>query len=419
MPVLVCPDCHKRYRLTGGGGTKMPRCRQCDAELIPSSDEPDLPLRQVLKLELARLATVQSPPDSDAEVGPRLRVAEHTPPAYGRWLLWGLLALVLVAGAGGGWWAYRRAHRPAPELPREVKAAMAKAGRSEAAGAVEGALADWQSVRGMILAYRFDAKSPDAFGEEMRSAEDHIGRLQGVVRRRRAALPQMEQTLTDARLAVEAGRRTQARKLLERMLGGLDDSGLPASDRARLRRAAEEMLADPRLGRAPESRRAGAGPGKGVVMIDAPGSRLRWRSESWANPATLAVEGAAGGGPRSLVVRQQDGGTGKWALSLDQALDVRGYASLALEVSAAGPVDVALGLWTGPAMVLHETRPQKAGKGTLSFGLTGKGFKSQATNWKFSTSLKNPETVRRITLFIYGRARGPIRIRNVRLVKGQ
>ncbi|MCK4374942.1 MAG: hypothetical protein KAX19_06410, partial [Candidatus Brocadiae bacterium] len=142
--------------------------------------------------------------------------------------------------------------------------------------------------------------------------------------------------------------------------------------------------------------------------------------ESWADPVTLGLERQPGTGKQVIALRQQDGDNKKWVMSIDQPLDLRPYNVLTVDVQVSEPVAISLAVWTQPGSVIFESRAQTVRKGQarrLSFELKGEQFKSQTTNWQFGTELQNPANVIRITLFIYGRSKDPILIRNLRLVK--
>lgn len=443
MSILFCPDCGKRYRLQGEPGGKTLRCPQCGTELEPVTD---VPLRQRLKHELARLSAV---PAADGAAGPggaRIRVAERPPRPTRLWVLWGLLVLVAACAVGGGWWAYARAHRAPPELPAQVRAAIAKAERSDVPGGEEQALADWRSARGMIMVHRIRAGLPDAFQDDIDGIEARVRELQETIRRRRAALPALQQALAEARAALEAGRSREARAALEGLLETVQKADLRETDRAGLRREIEALMraaasgvaaapartaraaapsaaassgapsvAGGRRALAAAARRAPAA-GTADVVIDGPAEALRWRAEPWGNPLTVGLEPGA-----AVVVRQASGALDKWALSMDRQLDVRAYGALAFEVQSADSVKVSVAVWTSPDNGMFEAPVQTVRGGAwqaVSFALKGPGFKCQSTNWQFGAELANPGSVTRVTLLLYGRSQAPVRIRNVRLVRG-
>lgn len=449
MLTVICPECGKAYRLPDDYAGKRVRCPGCTAVFKADGDQAEAPLRVRLREELAQLAAGGAPPEEPSEE-PKLRVAERERRTRGRGRLLPAVVLVLLlacAGAGGMWVHLRG--RGGPQLPQNVRAALSRAQRSDVAGGELEALADWQAARRLMLSHR---GSPESFQDELRKVEDRIAQLARTVRRRQGGLPAQQEMLEQARSALEAGRLAEAKGKLEELLADLGKADAADADLASLRKAAEELLADPRFGpterpQAPEAaaaapRRTGraepaASPaerlnqrieavhqssarGERVVVIDEPSGFQRWHGESWADPVTLGLERQPGTGKQVIALRQQDGDNKKWVMSIDQPLDLRLYDVLTVDVQVSEPVAISLAVWTQPGNVIFESRAQTVRKGQarrLSFELKGEQFKSQTTNWQFGTEIQNPANVIRITLFIYGRSKDSILIRNLRLVK--
>jgi hypothetical protein len=153
--------------------------------------------------------------------------------------------------------------------------------------------------------------------------------------------------------------------------------------------------------------------------VDGPADFLRWRAESWGNPLRLALE-REGDGPGAVALTQERGGAGKWVISIDQPLDVSLYDSIAVDVEAGEPVSMSVAFWTDPGSSIFESRVKTAQKGEaggVTFPLKGRDFKSQSTQWQYGTAIQNAKSVTRISLFFYSRSQGPIRVRNVRLIR--
>ena len=85
-----------------------------------------------------------------------------------------------------------------------------------------------------------------------------------------------------------------------------------------------------------------------------------------------------------------------------------------------GGARIALGLMTGLNEQYFESRPVYIKPGfnkDVAFNLEAEAFKCEASDWRYTTKIANPELARRIVILVYpSEPRGRIRIDDIRFV---
>jgi hypothetical protein len=411
MQTLECPDCGKRYRIKDKLSGRKLRCPECSGALRPARGGGRKSLRSSIREELQFLSVDEGPPPASGPPKPTVHVSEAAgaSPGLRKGVLLGLVAVFALAVLGGGIWTYLALRpTPPPELPDDVRLAMEKARQADVPGQEKRALAHWSTARRLLLGHVMTLDRPEAFAQERRVAEARIEALREALRSGQPEPPasgegtaeseeppETAQAAPPEEAAATAARRPQAAP----SPAGAAPSPAPSAER--LRALTAKLRAESRAGKA-------------RLVVDEPTDFLRWRAESWGDPLQLELEGGA------VTLTQERGGTGKWVITLDQPLDVTTYDSIAVDVEAREPVSMSVALWTEPGASIFESRiktAQRSGGTGVSFPLKGDGFKSQLTQWQYGTELKNPNNVTRISLFFYSRSQGPIRVRNLRLIR--
>jgi hypothetical protein len=420
MQTVECSECRKRYRIKGELSGKVLRCPTCSGQLRPAPAKGRRSLRSSIREELQFLSVDDGPPVVSGPPKPTVHLSEapEGSPRVRKAVLLGLVGALILAVVGGGIWTYLALRpTPPPELPEDVRAAFERARQSDVPGSEERALAQWDTARRMLLAHLMSSDKRGAFADERQFAEVRITALRDILRKRHAGQPSP---------STEPGRPASGPAPAQ--------AGAPAVSAAAPARRPAAAGSSPAQGAQPGSRqpspverlrtlsnkvRADSRAGKARLVVDGPEDFLRWRAESWGNPLQLQLE-KDGDGQGAVALTQERGAAGKWVISLDQPLDVSLYDSIAVDVEAPEPVSLSVAFWTDPGSGLFESRvktAQKGDAGGVTFPLKGTDFKSQTTQWQYGTELQNPRNVTRVSLFFYSRSQGPIKVRNLRLIR--
>jgi len=140
------------------------------------------------------------------------------------------------------------------------------------------------------------------------------------------------------------------------------------------------------------------------AVIDEFEKASAWRSEHWADAATISGDG------ERVTVDLQPGKAGKCAISrsLPPAAQFGTDKTLLVEVeNKAGAVALTVAVTLG-AYYESTARGLKAGMNRISFRMSDKSFKTKATGWKHTASLPAKGRIKRLTLVLYSRKAGEV-----------
>ena len=160
--------------------------------------------------------------------------------------------------------------------------------------------------------------------------------------------------------------------------------------------------------------------GGGGVVIDSGQDLMRWDGENWANKVDLELVPPEGKKPGWIDVKLAAGTKKKWVVSVLQPGNITDYDAVVADFLPKTRIRVALGVWTMPGYELFESFPYdlKGGEAaTIAFDLKGAIYKCRATDWSHKGRITRPESVYKISFFIYGKGGGALRFKNVRLAK--
>ena len=156
------------------------------------------------------------------------------------------------------------------------------------------------------------------------------------------------------------------------------------------------------------------------VTLDTCEGPLRWSGENWSNPVQLSIEKIGDPPDSFLTIVCEEGPKDKWVSSISQRCDITEFEEFEFDIQAPHRLRLALGVWTLPDYKLHESRPISVGEGlneNVSVNLQNERYKSKKTKWQHRTGIENADKVYKFSLFFYSQPRGPVRVKDVFLVR--
>ena len=159
--------------------------------------------------------------------------------------------------------------------------------------------------------------------------------------------------------------------------------------------------------------------------IDGLEAEEEWLAEEWGNPGVPRIVDTRNGRGKLLTVGYAPGEKDKIAISQLLEQDFSKGTRLLFEArnDSDKPITIAWGISTMPGWKYFESPaislPPKRWDYDVEVGLTAKSFKSEETQWKYTTEVKNSKEVAKVTLLVYGAPdSGTLSIDRLRLDRG-
>ena len=155
-------------------------------------------------------------------------------------------------------------------------------------------------------------------------------------------------------------------------------------------------------------------------IIDKFGDLESWDVEEWSDPGT--IEEAKDG----MGIKFSVGAEKKFAITKDfdeTALELESTDILVVDIDnrLSCGARIALAVFCGEDYTYHESKPffVKPGENSAVFSLSDKYFKTEMTEWEYSTGLSTETITDKLTFLVYSPLGGRIEFKNLRVIRGR